>query len=201
MFNRAEGANRFGLICRPDSAAAVRLTMENERLREENAQLRELLGIAGPVGPPAEGPARAVQNLRTAASSLPDAATAPPPGRVGTVSSMQRPIRAAGCPPGCPPGALRHDSLMRCRIAQLERQVRRAEAELQARPGCPCFRATSILTCSFAPSTSASKGTALMKTDVTTLLSAADAPDAHANQKECKRKHQQSMLVYLRVEP
>lgn len=37
--------------CRVEARDAVRLALENEKLREENAQLRELLDLVGPVDP------------------------------------------------------------------------------------------------------------------------------------------------------
>ncbi len=81
------------------------MALENEKLCEENAQLRELLALAGP-----------------ARSAAPSAAA----GLWGAGGGNLQPKAAVA--------ALRSENLMRCRVAQLERQVCRAEAELQVLP-------------------------------------------------------------------
>ena len=141
--------------CRAEREEAIRLRLENEKLQQENAQLQELLGIVDPPAAPKQNtrpsnsgglaPERgpeciSAQMLRagggegvrvTAANGLwADDDT----GLRAAGGDRLRAGRDAGLRAAANGAALHHENLMRCRVAQLERQVCRTEAELQVKP-------------------------------------------------------------------
>ncbi|KAK9902204.1 hypothetical protein WJX75_007719 [Coccomyxa subellipsoidea] len=147
---------------RVEARDAVRLALENEKLREENAQLRELLDLVGPVDPART--VTPVRNIRFAPGPSAAAGGAAPSeahysggggsavraangGDIRAEAAAAALIRGGGDKLGAEEisdlraeaaaAALRHDDIMRCRVAQLERQVNRANAELQRRRALP----------------------------------------------------------------
>jgi hypothetical protein len=103
---------------------ALRLGLENERLRDENAHLRELLGLM-------QG-----QQEHTHTDTAPDISKM-------TKMTQQGEVMVGDCRPGhvrmgrtlgtreeARSVALRSESMLRCRLAQLDRQVLRQQQEL-----------------------------------------------------------------------
>ncbi len=127
------------LFCCSLARNTVLLSMENEKLQEENARLRELLGLMQPR--PEEphaaaqiaaaagcaggiGTTGAARRRQEGAASNRDGGT----GRDGgTAAAVTRGLRREACSV-----ALRHESLLRSRAVQLERQVLRQQEEIQA---------------------------------------------------------------------
>lgn len=136
--------------CRMEREQAIRLRLENEKLQQENAHLRELLDIMHPPGPNQIttagrlAPDSAPQCIDVDALQVTDGdrlrgATANElraddgAGRRASGGGGLRAGRDDGLRAAASGAALRHENLLRCRVAQLERQVCRAEAELQVK--------------------------------------------------------------------
>ncbi|CAL8465937.1 g5473 [Coccomyxa elongata] len=127
---------------------AIRLRLENEKLQQENAHLRELLDIVHPPAPIQTttagrlAPDRAPQCIGVDALRVSDGDRLRDATANGLWADDGARLRASGdagrddrLRAAANSAALRHESLLRCRVAQLERQVCRAEAQLQRRRG------------------------------------------------------------------